>query len=132
MKNLELTVLLNAIDKISAPVRSASKSVHELSAKLKESKSIHRQLNQQNKQHQAAMKQYASAINPLKSKLDSLNQELEQAKQKSRILCSIYEERSTSYCRISKGSRESKKCGKKNSSKNKLMQQINYSKHAKN
>lgn len=76
-------ILLNAIDKMSAPVRSASKSVHELSAKLKESKSIQRQLNQQNKQHQAAMKQYASAINPLKSKLDSLNQELEQAKQKA-------------------------------------------------
>ena len=83
MNNLQLSVLLNAIDKMSAPVRSASKSVHELSAKLKESKSIQRQLNQQNKQHQAAMKQYASAINPLKSKFDSLNQELEQAKQKA-------------------------------------------------
>ena len=83
MNNLQLSVLLNAIDKMSAPVRRASKSVHELSAKLKESKSIQRQLNQQNKQHQAAMKQYASAINPLKSKLDSLNQELEQAKQKA-------------------------------------------------
>lgn len=83
MNNLQLSVLLNAIDKMSTPVRSASKSVHELSAKLKESKSIQRQLNQQNKQHQAAMKQYASAINPLKSKLDSLNQELEQAKQKA-------------------------------------------------
>lgn len=83
MNNLQLSVLLNAIDKMSAPVRSASKSVYELSAKLKESKSIQRQLNQQNKQHQAAMKQYASAINPLKSKLDSLNQELEQAKQKA-------------------------------------------------
>lgn len=83
MNNLQLSVLLNAIDKMSAPVRSASKSVHELSTKLKESKSIQRQLNQQNKQHQAAMKQYASAINPLKSKLDSLNQELEQAKQKA-------------------------------------------------
>lgn len=83
MNNLQLSVLLNAIDKMSAPVRSASKSVHELSAKLKESKSIQRQLNQQNKQHQTAMKQYASAINPLKSKLDSLNQELEQAKQKA-------------------------------------------------
>lgn len=83
MNNLQLSVLLNAIDKMSAPVRSASKSVHELSAKLKESKSIQRQLNQQNKQHQAAMKQYAYAINPLKSKLNSLNQELEQAKQKA-------------------------------------------------
>ena len=83
MNNLQLSVLLNAIDKMSAPVRSASKSFHELSAKLKESKSIQRQLNQQNKQHQAAMKQYASAINPLKSKLDSLNQELDQAKQKA-------------------------------------------------
>ncbi|HHF5122181.1 hypothetical protein MY579_06630 [Haemophilus influenzae] len=42
MNNLQLTVLLNAIDKISAPVRCASKSVNELSAKLKESKSIQR------------------------------------------------------------------------------------------
>lgn len=30
MNNLQLTVLLNAIDKMSAPARSASKSVHEL------------------------------------------------------------------------------------------------------
>ena len=81
--NLQLSILLGAIDRMSAPIKNASKSVQELSAKLKESKSIQRQLNQQGKQHQAAMKQYASTINPLKSKLDSLNQELEQAKQKA-------------------------------------------------
>nr|WP_160222593.1 phage tail tape measure protein [Haemophilus parainfluenzae] len=76
-------VLLNAIDKMSAPVRNASKSVRELSAKLRENKNAQRQLAQQNKQHAEAMKQYASTINPLKAKLSSLNNELSAAKQKA-------------------------------------------------
>lgn len=83
MNNLQLSVLLNAIDKMSAPVRNASKSVRELSAKLRESKNAQRQLAQQNKQHAEAMKQYASTINPLKAKLSSLNNELSAAKQKA-------------------------------------------------
>ena len=131
MNNLQLTVLLNAIDKISAPVRSAYKSVNELSAKLKESKSIQRQLNQQNKQHQAAMKQYASAINPLKSKLDSLNQELEQAKQKAASYAQYMKNAQHPTAGLQKEV-EKAKSAVKNSSKNKLMQQINYSKYAKN
>ena len=83
MNNLQLSVLLNAIDKMSAPVRNASKSVRELSAKLRENKNAQRQLAQQNKQHSEAMKQYASTINPLKAKLSSLNNELSAAKQKA-------------------------------------------------
>ena len=83
MNNLQLSVLLNAIDKMSAPVRNASKSVRELSAKLRENKNAQRQLAQQNKQHAEAMKQYASTINPLKAKLSSLNNELSAAKQKA-------------------------------------------------
>lgn len=83
MNNLQLSVLLNAIDKMSAPVRNASKSVRELSAKLRENKNAQRQLAQQNKQHAEAMKQYASTVNPLKAKLSSLNNELSAAKQKA-------------------------------------------------
>lgn len=83
MNNLQLSVLLNAIDKMSAPVRNAYKSVRELSAKLRENKNAQRQLAQQNKQHAEAMKQYASTINPLKAKLSSLNNELSAAKQKA-------------------------------------------------
>ena len=83
MNNLQLSVLLNAIDKMSAPVRNASKSVRELSAKLRENKNAQRQLAQQNKRHAEAMKQYASTINPLKAKLSSLNNELSAAKQKA-------------------------------------------------
>lgn len=83
MNNLQLSVLLNVIDKMSAPVRNASKSVRELSAKLRENKNAQRQLAQQNKQHAEAMKQYASTINPLKAKLSSLNNELSAAKQKA-------------------------------------------------
>lgn len=83
MNNLQLSVLLNAIDKMSAPVRNASKSVRELSAKLRENKNAQRQLAQQNKQHAEAMKQYAATLNPLKAKLSSLNNELSAAKQKA-------------------------------------------------
>ena len=38
MNNLQLTVLLNAIDKISAPMKNASKSIGVLSEQLKTSK----------------------------------------------------------------------------------------------
>ena len=37
MNNLQLTVLLNAIDKMSAPMKNASKSVNALSEQLKQS-----------------------------------------------------------------------------------------------
>lgn len=44
MNNLQLTVLLNAIDKMSAPMKNASKSVNALSEQLKQSKSALRDL----------------------------------------------------------------------------------------
>ena len=44
MNNLQLTVLLNTIDKMSAPMKNASKSVSALSEQLKQSKSALRDL----------------------------------------------------------------------------------------
>ena len=82
MNNLQLSVLLNGIDKLSAPLRSASKSVAELSARLKESRAARAALAKQDNQNTAAIKKYAATINPLKNKLGALNQELAAAKQK--------------------------------------------------
>ena len=84
MNNLQLTVLLNAIDKISAPLRNASKQVSALSQKLKENKAIRAQLTKQDKETESAIKRYATTLNPLKNKLSAVNQELAQAQQKSK------------------------------------------------
>nr|DAR03299.1 MAG TPA: minor tail protein [Caudoviricetes sp.] len=84
MNSLQLNVLLNAIDRISAPLRSANKQVSALSQKLKENKAIHAQLTKQDKETEAAIKKYAATLNPLKNKLSSVNQELAQAQQKAK------------------------------------------------
>lgn len=84
MNSLQLNVLLNAIDRISAPLRSANKQVSAFSQKLKENKAIHAQLTKQDKETEAAIKKYAATLNPLKNKLSSVNQELAQAQQKAK------------------------------------------------
>ena len=85
MNNLQLSVLLNAIDKMSAPLKSASKSVSELSKKLKENKAVRAQLSKAERENEAAIKKYAATINPLKNKLSALNNEVAKAKQKATL-----------------------------------------------
>lgn len=85
MNNLQLSVLLNGIDKMSAPLKSASKSVSELSKKLKENKAVRAQLSKQERENEAAIKKYAATINPLKNKLSALNNEVAKAKQKAAL-----------------------------------------------
>lgn len=85
MNNLQLSVLLNAIDKMSAPLKSASKSVSELSKKLKENKTVRAQLSKAERENEAAIKKYAATINPLKNKLSALNNEVAKAKQKAAL-----------------------------------------------
>lgn len=85
MNNLQLSVLLNAIDKMSAPLKSASKSVSELSKKLKENKNVRAQLIKAERENEAAIKKYAATINPLKNKLSALNNEVAKAKQKAAL-----------------------------------------------
>lgn len=85
MNNLQLSVLLNAIDKMSAPLKSASKSVSELSKKLKENKNVRAQLSKAERENETAIKKYAATINPLKNKLSALNNEVAKAKQKAAL-----------------------------------------------
>ena len=85
MNNLQLSVLLNAIDKMSSPLKSASKSVSELSKKLKENKNVRAQLSKAERENEAAIKKYAATINPLKNKLSALNNEVAKAKQKAAL-----------------------------------------------
>ena len=85
MNNLQLSVLLNAIDKMSAPLKSASKSVSDLSKKLKENKAVRAQLSKAERENEAAIKKYAATINPLKNKLSALNNEVAKAKQKAAL-----------------------------------------------
>lgn len=84
MNSLQLSVLLNAIDKMSAPIKGASKSVGELSKKLRENKAVRAQLSRQERQHAESVKKYASTLNPLKNNLAKVNQELLQAQQRAK------------------------------------------------
>lgn len=84
MNNLQLSVLLSAIDKMSAPTRAAAKSVNELSAALKTSRTVHAKLVGQDKANTAAIERYRTTLNPLKNKLGEINQTLLQAQQKAK------------------------------------------------
>ncbi|MBF0751560.1 MULTISPECIES: phage tail tape measure protein [unclassified Pasteurella] len=84
MNNLQLSVILNAIDKMTMPLKNANKQVSELSQKLKENKNIRNQLTKQERANEAAIKQYASTLNPLKNRLGELNQEVAKAQQKAK------------------------------------------------
>ena len=84
MNNLQLSVLLSAIDKMSAPTRAAAKSVNELSAALKTSRTVRAKLVGQDKANTAAIERYRTTLNPLKNKLGEINQTLLQAQQKAK------------------------------------------------
>lgn len=86
MNNLQLTVLLNAIDKISAPVKNATKSVSALSEQLKQSKSALRDLEKvQNQMGTFSrttenIKKSTEAIDKHARKLDNLRNKIAKMK----------------------------------------------------
>ena len=81
MNNLQLSVLLSAIDKMSAPMQNASKSVNTLSDALNKNKKIRSQLVRDDKQNNAAIEKYRSTLNPLINRLSTLKTEQEKAQQ---------------------------------------------------
>jgi len=86
MNNLQLTVLLNAIDKMSAPMKNASKSVSALSEQLKQSKSALRDLEKVQNQMGAFsrttenIKKSTEAIDKHVKKLDNLRNKIAKMK----------------------------------------------------
>nr|DAN73305.1 MAG TPA: minor tail protein [Caudoviricetes sp.] len=84
MNNLQIAVLLSAVDKMSGPLKNASRNAAALSGALKESRKVRNQLNKQEQANASSIKKYAATLNPLKNKLSLLNQELVQAQQKSK------------------------------------------------
>ena len=86
MNNLQLTVLLNAIDKMSAPMKNASKSVSALSEQLKQSKSALRDLEKVQNQMGAFsrttenIKKSTEAIDKHAKKLDNLRNKIAKMK----------------------------------------------------
>lgn len=86
MNNLQLTVLLNAIDKMSAPMKNASKSVNALSEQLKQSKSALRDLEKVQNQMGAFsrttenIKKSTEAIDKHAKKLDNLRNKISKMK----------------------------------------------------
>lgn len=84
MNNLQLSVILSAMDKMSAPIKGAAQSFNSLSAALNKNKSLRNQLIKQDKQNTASITKYRATLNPLKSKLSEVNGALVQAQQKAR------------------------------------------------
>lgn len=86
MNNLQLIVLLNAIDKMSAPMKNASKSVNALSEQLKQSKSALRDLEKVQNQMGAFsrttenIKKSTEAIDKHAKKLDNLRNKISKMK----------------------------------------------------
>lgn len=69
MNNLQLSVLLNAIDKMSAPVRNASKSVQALSEQVKNSKAALRDLEKAQNQ----MKSFSRTTENIKKSTEAID-----------------------------------------------------------
>ncbi|OOF45784.1 phage tail tape measure protein [Rodentibacter trehalosifermentans] len=86
MNNLQLTVLLNAIDKISAPVKNASKSVQAFSEQIKNSKSALRDLEKVQNQMKSFsrttenIKKSTETIDKHAKKLDNLRNKISKMK----------------------------------------------------
>ncbi|WP_443091366.1 phage tail tape measure protein [Basfia succiniciproducens] len=79
MNNLQLSVLLSAMDKMSAPMQNASKSVNSLSDALNKNKRLRSQLAREGKQNSASIEKYRNTINPLKNRLSELRAEQSKA-----------------------------------------------------
>ncbi|WP_273382569.1 hypothetical protein [Actinobacillus porcinus] len=75
MNNLQLSVLLSAMDKMSTPMQNASKSVNTLSDALNKNKKIRSQLIRDEKQNSASIEKYRNTLNPLKNRLNELRTE---------------------------------------------------------
>ena len=86
MNNLQLSVLLNAIDKMSAPVRNASKSVQALSEQVKNSKAALRDLEKAQNQMKSFsrttenIKKSTEAIDKHAKKLENLRNKISKMK----------------------------------------------------
>lgn len=91
MSNLKLQVILSAIDKLSAPFRSASKQAQELANSLKQQKGILTELKKEQTAHNARLKQYRQTLNPLKNKLAETSQKLKEAQNEAQKLTAKFE-----------------------------------------
>lgn len=91
MSNLKLQVMLSAIDKLSAPFRSASKQAQELANSLKQQKGALAELKKEQTAHNARLKQYRQTLNPLKNKLAETSQKLKDAQNEAQKLTKKFE-----------------------------------------
>ncbi len=68
-QNLQLNVILSAVDKLTSPFRNANKQVQQLSSTVKNNRSALSQLQTAYNQNQNAINKYKNTLNPLKQKL---------------------------------------------------------------
>lgn len=85
MNSLQLSVLLNAVDRLSAPMRNASSATSELAKSLKTNQQALFNLNRQQNINAKAIENYRNTLNPLKNKLGETNVALEKAKQQAKF-----------------------------------------------
>ncbi|HGO5823417.1 TPA: phage tail tape measure protein [Mannheimia haemolytica] len=90
-QNLKIQVLLSAMDKLTAPFKSASKAAEQLSKSLKIQKSELSKIEKEYARNEAQIKQYAKTINPLKNKLTETSQKLKEAQNEAQRLAAKFE-----------------------------------------
>ncbi len=78
-KDLKIQVLLSAMDKLTAPFKSAQKATQQLSSTLYESKTKLRSLSKEYNHNELQIKKYRETLNPLKAKLAENTQALSKA-----------------------------------------------------
>lgn len=69
-KDLRIQVLLSAVDKLTAPFKSAQKATQQLATTLTEQRHKFGQLKKAFGQNEAQIRKYANTLNPLKAKLN--------------------------------------------------------------
>ncbi|MEG9499905.1 phage tail tape measure protein [Mannheimia indoligenes] len=90
-QNLKIQVLLSAMDKLTAPFKSASKAAEQLSKSLKIQKSELSKIEKEYARNEAQIKQYKKTINPLKNKLTETSQKLKEAQNEAQRLAAKFE-----------------------------------------
>lgn len=69
-QNLKIQVVLSAIDKLTAPFKTAQKTASKLSQAFNQNKSALKELQRTYNQNEGQIKKYANTLNPLKAKLN--------------------------------------------------------------
>lgn len=90
-QNLKIQVILSALDKLTTPFKSASKSAELLAKTLKSQKGELSKMQKEYARNESQINQYRKTINPLKNQLTETSQKLKEAQNEAQRLAAKFE-----------------------------------------